>query len=377
MSESTATRVRQIIEESGKSQKEIAELVDIDASKLSKSLKGVRNFSSYELAAIAELGGRTVEWLLTGKEPRRLSFAHRTQIADRELVDNAGRAAANMIVERFDVAAQLGFAPEVSALPNAGVSSRYLETADRWARVALAELGEPIRHLDARSLLNRLEEAFGINAAVEELPDGVDGLSFANEAIRVVIVASTDRSGRQRFTIAHELAHVLFGDGGGEVIEEQLFLKDAGNVEARANAFAACFLMPQNEIEEVLSGREAVEVFNELVWAFRVSPDSMAWRLRNLGKVTVSDCRKLVKKTLVAVARDLKRLDDHGKRIRESSALRAPARLADAYIGAFLSGEVAAAPVAEVTGLSVEAVYRMREEISIPDEWTELFESDE
>lgn len=369
--------MRKIIAESGKSQKEIAELVDLDASKLSKSLKGVRNFSSYELASIAELGGRTVEWLLTGHEPRSLSFAHRTQVADRELVDNAGRAAATMIAERFDVAVQLGFAPEVRPLPSEPISHRYVQTAERWAEAALARLPGPIRDLDTLNLLKSLEDLFGINAVVEELPDGVDGLSFAKDDVRIVIVASTDRTGRQRFTIAHELAHVLFGDGGEEVIEEQLFSASVGNVEPRANAFAASFLMPRHEIEEVVSGREPVEAFNELVWAFRVSPDSMAWRLKNLKKLGDPDCRRLVKKTLSAVATELGKLDEHGSRIRESSTLRPAGRLSDAYIGAFLSGEVAAAPVAEVSGMSVDAVYRMREEITLPDGWPELFESDE
>jgi len=377
MSETIADRVRRLIDESGKTQKEIAKLVDLDQSKLSKSLKGVRNFSSYELAAIAELGGRTVEWLLTGQEPRRLSFAHRSQVADRELVDSSGRVAANLIAERLDVARQLGFAPEVTPLPSARISRGYLETADRWAEVALNEMGEDIQSLDARSLLNRIEEVFGIHAAVEELPGGVDGLSYASGDVRIVIIGSTDRSGRHRFTIAHELAHVLFGDGGAEVIEEQLFIASAGNEEARANAFAAAFLMPKREIKEYLSGGDAVEAFDELVWDFRVSPYSMAWRLKNLGLIGESDCQRLRKRTLIGVARSLGRQDQHASRIRESSALRPPSRLADAYVGAFLSGEIAAAPVAEITGLSVDTVYRMRDEVSFPDEWTEFFESGE
>ncbi len=376
MSETIAARVRKIIKASGKSQKEIAELVDLDASKLSKSLKGVRNFSSYELAAIAELGDRSVEWILTGLEPRRLSFAYRTQVAERDVVESSGRAVAAMIADRFDAAVQLGFAPTVRQLPTERITNGYLLTADRWAEAALAELSQPIRDLDAVDLLKALEEVFGINAVVEELPGGVDGLSFSSDDVRIIVVASTDKTGRQRFTIAHELAHVLFGDGGEEVIEEQIFSPSTGNIEPRANAFAASFLMPKNEIVEVLAGRDPVESFNELVWAFRVSPDSMAWRLKNLRMLGNADCRRLGRKTLSSVAAELGKLDEHGSRIRESSTLRPAGRLSGAYIGAFLSGEVAAAPVAEIAGLSVDAVYRMRDELKLPAEWPELFESD-
>lgn len=376
MSESVVDRVRKVIAESGKSQKEIAEIVDLDASKLSKSLKGVRNFSSYELAAIAELGDRTVEWLLTGQEPRRLSFAYRTQVADRDVVESSGRAVAAMIADRFDAAVELGFAPTVRPLPTERITNGYLATADRWAEVALAELSQPIRDLDVVELLKALEEVFGINAVVEELPDGVDGLSFSSGDVRIVVLGSTDKTGRQRFTIAHELAHVLFGDGGEEVIEEQIFAPSIGNVEPRANAFAASFLMPKSEVAEVLADRDPVESFNELVWTFRVSPHSMAWRLKNLRMIGDADCRRLGRKTLSSVAVELGKLDEHGSRIRESSALRPPGRLSGAYIGAFLSGEVAAAPVAEIAGLSVDAVYRMRDELKLPAEWPDLFESD-
>jgi Zn-dependent peptidase ImmA (M78 family) len=282
-----------------------------------------------------------------------------------------------MIAERFDTAVQLGFAPEVAPLLRETISSGYLDTADRWAQAALAKLSGPIRNLDTVDLLKVLEHQFGINAIVEELPEGIDGLSFAKGDVRIVIVRSTDRTGRQRFTIAHELAHVLFGDGGEEVIEEQLFTANTGFIEPRANAFAASFLMPSNEIDEVLSGRDPVESFNELVWAFRVSPHAMAWRLKNLNKLDQEDCLRLVEKTLSAVASELGNSEEHGIRIRESSMVRPAGRLSGAYISAFLTGEVAAAPVAEVSGLSVDAVYRMREELTLPDEWPELFGSGE
>lgn len=62
-------RVRHLIGASGLSQGQFAEAVGLDAPKLSKSLSGVRRFSSLDLARIAEHAGRTVDWLLTGEEP--------------------------------------------------------------------------------------------------------------------------------------------------------------------------------------------------------------------------------------------------------------------------------------------------------------------
>ena len=84
MAQTISDRVREIIAASGRSQREVAEDMGIDGPKLTKSLKGIRQFSSYELAALAELGNRTVEWLLTGAEPKRLAFAHRSTLRKNE-----------------------------------------------------------------------------------------------------------------------------------------------------------------------------------------------------------------------------------------------------------------------------------------------------
>jgi Zn-dependent peptidase ImmA (M78 family) len=356
------------------SQRQIAEEIGIDAPKLTKSLKGERRFSSYELAALAELDGRTVDWLLTGVEPKRLAFAYRSTLLDHEVDDNAGRETASLIADRFQVAFDLGFAPVVPPLPTARVSGGYVETADRFAHAAVERIARPIRELDSAALIRVLEEQFGVNVAVEELPERVDGLSHADGDLRIVVAASTDRSGRQRFTLAHELGHLLLGDANGAVIEEELFTKGVGHQEPRANAFAASFLMPAAEVVEVLGTREVTEAFDELVWEFRVSPDAMAWRLCNLGKLTKGAAMRLARKTLNAVAADLGRLDEHAARIRESSTLRPAGRLAGAYIGAFLAGEVAAAPVAEISGFSIDAVYALRDELELPEEWPNLFE---
>jgi len=376
MDDGIIERVREVIARSGMTQRQVAEEIGIDAPKLTKSLKGERRFTSYELAALAELDGRTVDWLLTGAEPRRLTFAYRSTLLDREVDDNAGRETASLIADRFQVALDLGFAPAIPPLPKARISGAYVETADRFARAAVERIAGPVRALDVAALIRALEEQFGVNVAVEELPERVDGLSHADGDLRIIIAASTDRSGRQRFTLAHELGHLLLGDANGSVIEEELFIKGGGHQESRANAFAAAFLMPAAEVDDVLGHRDVSDAFDELVWEFRVSPEAMAWRLCNLGKLTKAAATTFARKTLNAVAADLGRLDEHAVRIRESSTLRPARRLTGAYIGAFLAGEVAAAPVAEISGFSIDAVYALRDNLELPEEWPVLFEQE-
>jgi Zn-dependent peptidase ImmA (M78 family)/transcriptional regulator with XRE-family HTH domain len=371
MSPTTPDRVREIIAASGKSQREIAEEIGIDGPKLTKSLNGIRQFSSYELAAIAEIGNRTVEWLLTGAEPKRLAFAHRATLTHSETLDNPGREYAALVAQRHGDAREIGFLPQPVALPVPKLGRRYVAEADYLANAARELVDTPVRQLSWVGLLGAIERAFDINVAVEELAEGIDGLSLSDGDTRIIVVAPTDRTGRQRFTLAHELGHVLFGDGDRTVIEEQLFETKSAQ-ESRADAFAASFLMPKAEILDELDGRSAAEGFLDLVWAFGVSPETMCWRLLNLGLITEEERSALSGKTLSRVARSLGRLDELRQRIDSSMRVRSAARLSDAYIGAYLLGEIGAAPVSEVSGLPIATIERLLEEVEYPDRWPHL-----
>ncbi|GAB3465577.1 TetR family transcriptional regulator C-terminal domain-containing protein [Streptomonospora sediminis] len=61
-------RVRELILRSGWSQREFADTMKLEPSKLSKSLKGTRRFSAAELIRIADAADVTVNWLLNGRD---------------------------------------------------------------------------------------------------------------------------------------------------------------------------------------------------------------------------------------------------------------------------------------------------------------------
>ncbi|MFW5419531.1 TetR family transcriptional regulator C-terminal domain-containing protein [Nocardiopsis sp. CNT-189] len=66
-------RVRDVIRRSGRPQREFAAAIDLEPSKLSKSLNGTRRFSAEELVRIADTAGVTVNWLINGSEDGRAS----------------------------------------------------------------------------------------------------------------------------------------------------------------------------------------------------------------------------------------------------------------------------------------------------------------
>lgn len=57
-----------------------------------------------------------------------------------------------------------------------------------------------------------METAFGVDVAITSLGEGFDGLSVSTERARLILTALTTRAYRRRFTIAHELGHLLAGD---------------------------------------------------------------------------------------------------------------------------------------------------------------------
>ena len=57
-----------------------------------------------------------------------------------------------------------------------------------------------------------VEEVFGADVAVAALGSGFDGLSVSSDDVTLILLAATTMPARQRFTLAHELGHLLAGE---------------------------------------------------------------------------------------------------------------------------------------------------------------------
>lgn len=86
---------------------------------------------------------------------------------------------------------------------------------------------------------------------------------------------------RRRFTIAHELGHVVLGhvDEVNAPKRDTTFT-NADSDERDANAFAASLLMPEKYVKKFYRSASSVQ---ELADAFGVSTAAMNFRLKNLG----------------------------------------------------------------------------------------------
>jgi len=116
--------------------------------------------------------------------------------------------------------------------------------------------------------------------------ENVSGSVVIENGIPVIYVNRTHPKVRQRFTIAHELGHIVRGhlaDGDDELIENEMrFRSEAWNSEEReANAFAAELLMPERWVRDATNA--GIIEPKDLATMFGVSEQAMLFRLANLG----------------------------------------------------------------------------------------------
>ncbi|MCK5219826.1 ImmA/IrrE family metallo-endopeptidase [bacterium] len=129
----------------------------------------------------------------------------------------------------------------------------------------------------------------GIKVIETKLEDEVfGGLIKTPGKDPVIVISETDSLSRKRFSCAHELGHYVNhagkGDNSYEYVDLRSILSSGGNdkEEIYANQFAACLLMPIDEIK-----RHYKKTIPSFILAkyFSVSDDAISIRLKNLNLV--------------------------------------------------------------------------------------------
>jgi Zn-dependent peptidase ImmA (M78 family)/transcriptional regulator with XRE-family HTH domain len=351
---STADRVRELIARSGFSQHEFAAQIGLDDSKLSKSLSGARRFSSLDLARIAELCKVTVDWLITGEEPPFAMAARSTGGSAAAAVAVARR----LTTQREDLAA-LGIAQPwrpVAASPGTGL---WAEQAGRLAVAALERVAAAGRSVTEPQLAALVEDTFGADVTVVDLGVGFDGLAASSEAAKLIVLATSQIPGRQRFTLVHELGHLLAGDDHGVHLDKDIFdrAQQKDPSEMRANAFAAAFLMPDAILRERVGRNGLTEAgFAELACDLLVSPATLAYRLLTLRLIDNGTCDRFKSISGAKAASLVGRTGEWAQRVAEANSPHPPGLLVrDAY-AAYESGATTLRPYANLLGVDVEAL---------------------
>ena len=129
----------------------------------------------------------------------------------------------------------------------------------------------------------------------------------------VICINSTSSYGRQRFTLAHELYHILFEDKMNRVICGMSFSGSRPDSEKEADQFASYLLMPYDSLIQY-SERFSVWQLKNIIEAeqfFQISHMAMLIRLQTDRLITESEAAQYQR---IAVSREAARLG-YGKEL--------------------------------------------------------------
>lgn len=148
----------------------------------------------------------------------------------------------------------------------------------------------------------------GVTVHFEHLEDEVSGMLVVKNKEKHIIVNKGHHSNRRRFTIAHELGHLIlhYKQGDEVYVDTKLMVYHRSGrtqdyshphatttpqQEREANSFASAFLMPKPIVESFVDS-QGIDVFDEfdlakLAQAFDVSEQAMYIRLNILKLVQV------------------------------------------------------------------------------------------
>jgi Zn-dependent peptidase ImmA (M78 family)/DNA-binding XRE family transcriptional regulator len=133
--------------------------------------------------------------------------------------------------------------------------------------------------------LTELLEEKGVKVGLVEGPDSFDACTFVTEEDEPVIVINRSMSGdRQRFSLAHELGHIVIEPVNGV------------DPEKVAHRFAGAFLAPAEAVRRELGGhRRTLSIYELHLLKHKYGLSMQAWiyRAKDLGVLSESSARNL------------------------------------------------------------------------------------
>lgn len=236
--------------------------------------------SSTILLALAKTLGVTPEYLLSDRDIELVGVDFRKAPQTGVKEERAVEAAVLDRVERYLELEEL--MPDADAVWSAPQEAEFdilrIEDAEEAARLLrkLWKLG-----IDPIPIMAELLEEKGIKVIALDLPENVSGSKAfvqrpLKQGVPVIVVNMKHNGERQRFTLAHELAHLVLRFSG---------LSDAEQEKA-ADRFAGAFLIEKEMMQRLLGEhRKSISLgeLAELKKLFKVSIAALVVRCSQLG----------------------------------------------------------------------------------------------
>lgn len=175
------------------------------------------------------------------------------------------------------------------------MSWAQITKARRKGETTASELLERVGVMAAPMPIKEIVIAEGCQLRSTLLEDDLSGMAFIKDGQKFIVYNANHHPNRQRFTIAHELAHHLMDAPmlkNSVHVDKGVLRRDnvsSGGIDAKeiaANAFAACVLMPEALVRSLCPSSIDLEddgLVLQFSKRFGVSPAAFTNRLLNLS----------------------------------------------------------------------------------------------
>lgn len=148
--------------------------------------------------------------------------------------------------------------------------------------------------------VEKIADGEGAEIAVKQFNGEISGLLLRADGRAIIAVDRRQAPARQRFTIAHELGHLLLHEGKEVRVDTNFRVNLRSPIsstaedveEIEANAFASALLMPEQflraDLENLVLDMEDDKQLKMLAKRYQVSTQAITFRLINLhslGKI--------------------------------------------------------------------------------------------
>ena len=145
--------------------------------------------------------------------------------------------------------------------------------------------------------VEKLAKALGVRVEYNPFDDELSGMAFLRDGKPVIGINANHHPNRQRFTIAHELGHILLHQSRlnaavlvdkskNFIPRDSISAEGVDPIEVQANAFASELLMPAKLVRQMLSESTRDlhddEYLIALAKRFRVSLAALQFRLQKI-----------------------------------------------------------------------------------------------
>lgn len=302
-------------ESRGLNQRDFAALIDMSNSNIGKMENGDIGVSEENLKTIANETDYPIHFFLQPGEiiSENLSWRKRRKVPQKFMIPINARA--NIITRQIQI---LNKALNINKTIVPSFDLKKELTPQKIATLFRKEW--KIDNIKDTSLLKKIEDEGIIVNAFDFKTTRIDSLAMLTEDKRpVIFINNTIEGDRQRFTLAYELGQLAMFT----YTENH----STADITSDCNAFAAEFLMPENEIRPDFNTGVTFQSIAALKAKWKVSMIALLYRADDLGYVTPNQKRYIIQQ-----------FNEAGIRRHEPEALKIPKE--EPRLMKFLIGEL-------------------------------------